>query len=292
MSAAPSLPRARPAPAFEHFRAEPMTAAIGAEIEGVDLNAPLDEAVQEEFRLALYHFHVIAFRDQFLEDEAHLALARVFGEPEIHPIKAALGNPEVLADIVDTEDSVPDRDGWHTDVTYQPRPPSAAVLRCKETPAAGGDTLWANMQLAYQKLSEPMKQMIDGLTGHHATGGGFADYVRRHLPEEIANKVMEIVGDGAHHPIVRTHPVTGEKSLFVDQSYLSRIDGLPDEEGKFLLGFLASRVDDVSIQCRFHWTEGAVVVWDERSTQHSGSADHRGLARVLRRCTIEGEIPA
>ena len=292
MPAPSPLPPARPVPRFQHFRAAPMTAAIGAEIEGVDLNAPLDEAVQEELRLALYHFHVIAFRDQFLDDEAQLALARVFGEPEVHPIKAALGNPEVLADIVDTEDSVPDRDGWHTDVTYQARPPSAAVLRCKETPSAGGDTLWANMQLAYQKLSEPMKQMIDGLTGHHATDGGFVDYIRRHLPEEIANKVMDLVGDGAHHPIVRTHPVTGEKSLFVDQSYLSRIDGLPEEEGKFLLDFLASRVDDVSIQCRFHWTKGAVVVWDERSTQHSGSADHRGLARVLRRCTIEGEIPA
>ena len=292
MSAAPTVPHARPTPVFEHFRAEPMTASIGAEIEGLDLKAPLDEAVQEELRAALYHFHVIAFRDQFVDDEAHLSLARVFGEPEVHPIKAALGNPELLADIVDTEDSVPDRAGWHTDVTYQKRPPAAAVLRCEETPEAGGDTLWANMQLAYRKLSEPMKAMLEGLTGHHATDGGFVDYIRRHLPKEMADKVMELVGDGAHHPLVRTHPVTGEKSLFVDQSYLSTIDGLPDEEGRFLLDFLASRVDDVSIQCRFHWTKGAIVVWDERSTQHSGSADHRGLARVLRRCTIEGETPA
>ncbi len=292
MSQAPSLPPARPAPAFRYFRATPMTAAIGAEIEGIDLKAPLADAVQEELRLALYHFQVIAFRDQFLDDEAQLALARVFGEPEVHPIKKALGHPEVLADIVDTEDSVPDRDGWHTDVTYQARPPSAAVLRCEETPEAGGDTLWANMQLAYQKLSEPMKTLIGGLTGHHATDGGFVDYLRRHLQEEVADKVMEIVGDGAHHPLVRTHPVTGEKSLFVDASYLSKIDGLPEEEGKFLLEFLASRVEDVSIQCRFRWTKGAVVVWDERSTQHSGSADHRGRRRVLRRCTIEGEVPA
>lgn len=292
MAAEPSVPAARPMPRFVHLQANPMTASIGAEIEGVDLNAPLSEDLQEELRTALYHFHVIAFRDQFLDDDGHLALARVFGEPEVHPIKAAFGNPEVLADIVDTEDSVPDRDGWHTDVTYQKRPPAAAVLRCEQTPEAGGDTLWANMQLAYDKLSEPMKAMIDGLTGQHATEGGFIDYIRRHLPKERVDKVMEIVGDGAHHPLVRTHPITGRKSLFVDQSYLASIDDLPKEEGEFLLDFLASRVDDVSIQCRFHWTKGAVVVWDERSTQHAGSADHRGRPRHLRRCTIEGEIPA
>lgn len=286
------MPDSASDPRFEHFHASPMTAALGAEIEGLDLNAPLGEDVQAELRAALARFHVLAFRGQAIDDEAQLALAGVFGEPEVHPIRAALGAPVVLHDIVDTEDSVPDRDGWHTDVTYMQRPPSAAVLRCEETPESGGDTLWANMQLAYRKLSAPIRSLIDGLRGHHSTEHGFLDYIRRHLPAEAAEQIMQHVGRGASHPLVRTHPVSGEKILFVDKSYLATIEDLPESESRFLLDFLASRVDDVSIQCRFRWTKGAVVVWDERSTQHSGSADHRGRPRHLRRCTIEGEIPA
>ncbi len=281
-----------PTTAYSTFRVTPVTAALGAEIDRIDLNSPLAETTQDELRAALGEHLVLFFRDQHIDDEGQLALARCFGEPEVHPIRGALGDPSVLHDIVDTEDSEPDRAGWHTDVTYMQRPPSTAILRCEQTPDAGGDTLWANMQLAYQKLSDGMKHFIGGLQGFHATDGGFVDYVRRHLPSDSADKVMEAVGKGSTHPIVRTHPDTGRQSLFVDQSYLSRIEGLGKDESRYLLDFLASRVSDVSIQCRFHWTKGAVAVWDERSTQHSGSADHRGSARALRRCTIGGEQPA
>jgi len=277
---------------YSCFRVTPATAALGAEIDGVDLNEPLSEATRAELRRALDQYLVLFFRDQQIDDEAQLALAACFGEAEVHPIRGALGDPSRLHDIVDTPDSVPDRAGWHTDVTYMARPPSAAILRCEQTPEAGGDTLWANMHLAYEKLSEGMQHYLDGLQGFHSTDGGFVDYIQRHLPADAVEKVMNAVGSGATHPIVRTHPRTGRKSLFVDQSYLSRIEGLPKEESRFLLSFLASRVNDVSIQCRFRWTQGAVGIWDERSTQHSGSADHRGQARTLRRCTIEGEAPA
>ncbi|MEM9174578.1 MAG: TauD/TfdA family dioxygenase [Myxococcota bacterium] len=273
------------------FRLEPATAALGAYVEGLDLHAPLDEPVRDALRAALAEHLVLFFYDQHLDDDAQLALAGCFGEAEVHPIRGALGDPSLLHDIVDTPDSVPDRDGWHTDVTYMARPPAVAILRCEETPEAGGDTLWANMQLACDKLSDSMKTYVDGLEGFHTTDGGFVDYIRRHLPADVARKIMDHVGPGVHHPIVRTHPVTGKKSLFVDQSYLSRIEGLPEEEGRFLLDFLSSRCNDVSIQCRFHWREGAVAVWDERATQHSGAADHRGATRRLRRCTIEGERP-
>ena len=273
------------------FRLTPATAALGAYVEGIDLNEPLEEKAREELRAALAEHLVLFFYDQHIDDDAQLALAGCFGEAEVHPIRGALGDPSLLHDIVDTPESEPDRDGWHTDVTYMERPPAAAILRCEETPDAGGDTLWANMQLAYEKLSESMKTYIAGLEGFHATDGKFTEYIHRHLPADIVEKIMNHVGRGVLHPIVRTHPVTSRKALFVDQSYLSRIEGLPNDESRYLLDFLSSRSNDVSIQCRFHWRKGAVAVWDERATQHSGAADHRGMARTLRRCTIAGERP-
>lgn len=281
-----------PIPSYSSFNVQPVTAALGAEIDGIDLNQPLPENAQTELRSALSEFLVLFFRDQYIDDKAQLALAHCFGEPEVHPIRGALGDPSTLHDIIDTAESEPDRDGWHTDVTYMEIPPAAAILRCEETPAAGGDTLWANMRLAYDKLSPGMKEYLVDLKGFHATDGGFVDYIRRHLGEEACEKIMAVVGTGVLHPIVRTHPHSPDKSLFVDQSYLSRIDGLSKDESRFVLEFLSSRVNDISIQCRFRWTKGAVAIWDERATQHSGSADHRGTPRTLRRCTIAGERPA
>ena len=277
---------------YSTFRTSPVTAALGAEIDGIDLNAPLKEVMQAELRDALSEHLVLFFRDQFINDEAHLALASCFGEPEVHPIRGALGDPSPLHDIIDTTKSEPDRDGWHTDVTYMERPPCAAVLRCEDTPSAGGDTLWANMQLAYDKLSDGMKTYLADLQGFHATDGGFIDYIQRHLPEDAVEKIMKAVGTGTSHPLVRTHPVSGRKSLFVDQAYLGKIEGISKGESGSMLEFLSSRVQDVSIQCRFHWTTGAVAIWDERATQHSGAADHRGSARILRRCTVAGERPS
>jgi taurine dioxygenase len=276
---------------YTTFSATPVTAALGAEIDGIDLKKPISKAAEGELRSALSEFLVLFFRDQHIDDDAQLALAGCFGQPEVHPIRGALGDPSTLHDIVDTAESEPDRDGWHTDVTYMERPPKAAILRCEQTPEAGGDTLWANMYLAYDKLSSGMKQYLADLQGFHSTDGGFIDYVRRHLSEEACEKVMAAVGTGASHPIVRTPRDGNRKSLFVDQAYLNRIEGLSKDESRFMLEFLASRVDDISIQCRFRWTKGAVAVWDERATQHSGSSDHRGNPRSLRRCTIEGERP-
>lgn len=276
---------------YQTFRVTPVTAALGAEISEIDLNASLTDDTRIELRRALGEHLVLFFRDQHIDDDAHLALASCFGEAEVHPIRGALGDPARLHDIVDTAESEPDRGGWHTDVTYMERPPSAAILRCEQTPDAGGDTLWANMHLAYDKLSDGLKEYIAPLSGMHTTDGGFIDYIERHLPADAVEKIMKVVGRGVVHPIIRTHPETARKSLFVDQAYLSKIDGLPKDESKFLLAFLASRVNDVSIQCRMRWTKGAVAIWDERCTQHSGSADHRGHPRTLRRCTIAGERP-
>ena len=276
---------------YSTFSVRPVTAALGAEILDIDLNAPLAEETKAELRSALWQHLVLFFRDQHIDDEHHLALARCFGEPQVHPIQSALGRSDPLEDIIDTPESVPDRAGWHTDVTYMQRPPMAAVLRCEVAPDFGGDTLWANMYLAYEKLSDGMKRYLVDLRGFHATDMRFLDYLKRHLPEEASEKVMGAVGAGSSHPLVRTHPETGLKALFVDRSFMVRIEGLEREESSFLHDFLASRVNDISISCRFDWTKGAVAVWDERVTQHAGSADHKGSHRVLRRCTIAGDRP-
>ena len=276
---------------YRSFQALPVTAALGAEIQGLDLRMPLEDAVRSDLRDALNEHRVLFFRDQHLDDEHHLALASCFGEPEVHPIRGALGDPAKLHDIIDTPDSVPDRDGWHTDVTYMAQPPGAAILRCLVTPDYGGDTVWANMALAYEKLSDGMKSYLEGLEGFHATDASFKTYLRTHLPEDACEKILAAVGDGVLHPLVRTHPETGAKALFVDRSFMTHIDGLSKDESRFLHDFLASRADDMNIQCRFQWRQGDVAVWDERTTQHAGVADHAGSERILRRCTVSGERP-
>ena len=281
----------RPTGTYSSLQCQPLTAALGATVVGVDLNESLGEDVKQDLRNARCEHLVLFFRGQHIDDEHHLALAECFGEPEVHPIRSALGDSSKLHDIVDTSDSLPDRDGWHTDVTYMERPPSIAILRCLVTPEYGGDTVWANMILAYDKLSDGMKVYLDGLKGFHATDASFNDYIRTHLPEEACEKVIAAVGSGVEHPLVRTHPETGAKALFVDRSFMTHIEGLGRDESRFLHEFLASRAHDLNIQCRFKWAVGDVAVWDECATQHAGIADHAGSERILRRCTVAGERP-
>lgn len=269
----------------------PMTAAIGAEILGVDLSAALEPELQEQLRAALGEHLVLFAREQHLDDDAHLALARVFGEPMVHPFERAAGRTEPLHRIVDRAGSTPDRAGWHTDDSYLERPPSVAVLRSLMVPEAGGDTAWANMVLAYEKLSESMRRYLDPLRGVHATDGALLDYLRQHFPPDLVARASSAVGRGATHPIVRTHPETGRKAIYLEPNFMKRIEGLPQRESDFVCRFLASLANDVSIQCRFKWSEGDVAIWDERMTQHIGSADHAGQKRVLARCTVLGERP-
>ena len=160
-------------------------------------------------------------------------------------------------------------------------------------PEAGGDTAWCNMVLAYERLSGEMRNFLDGQYGFHATDGGLVDYVREHLPtDRVADAISEI-GSGASHPIVRTHPETGRRALYFEPNFMRRVIGLNEAESGFVCSFLAARVvEDVSLQCRFRWQAGDVAIWDERTTQHIGSADHAGELRVLKRCTVIGERPS
>jgi taurine dioxygenase len=209
----------------------------------------------------------------------------------IHPFERAMGRTDPLHSIVDRPEDTPDRAGWHTDDSYLERPPAYAILRCDVAPEVGGDTAWCNMVLAYERLSAEMRAFLDGQRGFHATDGRLIDYVRDHLPaDRIADAITEI-GSGASHPIVRTHPETGRRALYFEPNFMKRVIGLSEAESRFVCEFLAARVGDVSLQCRFRWEAGDVAIWDERTTQHVGSADHAGELRVLKRCTVIGERP-
>jgi len=274
------------------MRCEPLTAAIGARVDDVDLRAPITPALAAELRDALDRHLVLGFRDQSIDDEHQIALARVWGEPEVHPIREAMGNDEVLSDITDAPEDMPNRAGWHTDVTYMKRPPRAAVLRGVEIPPTGGDTVFANMIWAFDRLSPRMQTYLDGLTVEYRAEVGFEEWVRTNLGDEIAEKAIAVVGDGSVHPIVRTHQRTGQKILFFDKAYGHGIPDVTDDESEMLMAWLTTRAEDPSIQCRWSWQTGDVLVWDETATQHFGANDHAGHSRTIRRLTIEGPVPS
>lgn len=269
----------------------PSTRAIGAEVVGLDLRAPLSRSSLEAIREGLLAHHVLFFRDQHLDDETHVALAKALGEPMIHPFERAMGRTDPIHTIVDRPGDEPDRAGWHTDDSYLERPPAYAILRCEVAPEAGGDTGWCNMVMAFERLSPALQGFLEGLEGIHETDGGLLDYLRKHLPADRIEEVLSAIGPGASHPIVRTHPDSGRRALFFEPNFMKRIVGLGDLESRFVCDLLAAQVQDVSLQCRFRWHAGDLAIWDERTTQHVGSADHAGERRVMRRCTVIGERP-
>lgn len=274
-------------------RFEKLTAAIGAEVRDVRLvDAVGRPEVRAQLRAALAEHQVLAFRDQHLDDDEHVAVASIFGEPSIHPIARALGRTSPIEQIVDSPTKPPDREGWHTDAPFLPTPPDVAVLRAVTVPDAGGDTLWASMTAAYDALSAPMRAALDGLRVTYPPQQGLVDFVRAHLGDEMAEQVRELVGEGAVHPLVCTHPVTGRRLVYFARGFAGGIEGMHADESALLLPWLESLATRPGIQCRWRWHAGDVVVWDERATQHSGAADHRGLDREIRRVLVGGSAPA
>lgn len=272
---------------------EPLTAAIGAEVTGLSLKEVVsDPAAQAWIRDALRDHLVLGFREQFLDDETHVALAATFGQAQVHPIAEALGRTEPMEDIVDDATKLPDRDGWHTDAPFMPQPPKVAILRALKVPSSGGDTLWANMYAAYDSLSDTMKSMLEDVGVHYPPQAGLVEYVREHLGAEAAEQVAELAGDGARHPIVLKRTAAGRKALYFADGFAESIVGLNRNENDALWSFLRYLPAMPNIQCRWRWHEGDVVIWDERATQHFGAADHRGQERVMRRVLVTGDTPS
>lgn len=277
--------------AEEHAHAEseltiaPLTPAVGAEISGVDLGSPDIANSIPAIRAALLNHGVIFFRDQELTQEQHIAFARHFGELEVHPATPKdQPNPEVLR-IAHGPKSRGQENNWHSDVTWREEPSLGSILLAREVPEVGGDTLFANMHLAYERLSEQMKRFCEELTAVHDISRVFAKRLGK-APEELHDKYPPM-----RHPVIRTHPETGQRVIYVNTAFTSHIDGLSTNESRWLLDHLYATAADLEIQCRFRWRAGSVAFWDNRVCQHLAASDYFPARRVMERVTIAGDVP-
>lgn len=271
----------------------PLSPTIGAEVTGVSLAEPLDDATQAELHRALLEWKVLFFRDQHLTRDQHLALAGRWGELESHPFASATS---VLPGQRDDQPTVmrfekgPTVSGyenvWHSDVTWRERPSLGSILRAVEVPAVGGDTLWADMGAAYDCLEDDVKARIDGLTAVHDWWDSFG----ANMPTDRRDALRPAFPP-QEHPVVRTHPETGRRTLYVNAIFTQHIVGLPPDESAELLDLLYRQAAVPEYQCRFRWTPGSIALWDNRSTQHYAVSDYFPQRRVMERVTIAGDRP-
>jgi taurine dioxygenase len=263
----------------------PLTPAIGAEILGIDLGSADIAARIPEIRAALLSHGVIFFREQDITTAQHIAFARAFGELEIHPATPKdQPNREVLR-IEHGPKSRGQENAWHSDVTWREEPSLGSILLAREVPDCGGDTLFANMHLAYERLSDPMKAFCEGLTAVHDIARVFAKRLGKR-PEELHDTYPPM-----RHPVIRTHPETGERAIYVNTAFTSHIEGLAESESRWLLDHLFATAKDAEIQCRFRWQAGSVAFWDNRVCQHFAASDYFPARRVMERVTIAGDKP-
>jgi taurine dioxygenase len=268
----------------------PLSGVIGTVVGGADLHAPLDAATAHLLRDALHERSVLFFHGQDLTEDEQLVFASTFGPVGQYPLTKMFGGTAMTSTIEDTADSPPDADGWHTDVTWVAEPPAYAVLNAKVIPERGGDTLWTSLFAAYDALSPVMQQLCCRLTVRHHAGPDFRERATRAAGEEMAERIVAEFPP-VEHPLVRTHPVTGRRALFVAGGFMDQVVGMHRAESDALLGFLARHVENPNFQVRWRWTEGDVAVWDEASTNHRALSDHAPAHRVMRRCTVDGARP-
>ena len=271
---------------YRHFTLEPLSPTVGAEIGGVDLGRPLDDATLAELRRALLEYKVIFFRDQDITTEEHLAFARRFGELEVHPFAPHKdGYPEVL--LLEKNDQVGGYENvWHSDVTWRLQPSLGSVLRALEVPQVGGDTLFCDMYAAYDGLDDDVRASLEGLRAVHDftyTFGRLLD------ADTLAKRQKEF--PPAFHPVVRTHPETGRKALYVNAAFTSHLEGRSRAESRELLDRLYRQATVPEYQCRFRWRPGSIAFWDNRAVQHYAASDYWPQRRVMERVTIIGDTP-
>jgi taurine dioxygenase len=264
---------------------KPLSPRIGAEIHGVDLRDELSDQTIAEIRDALLRRKVIFFRDQHITTAQHIAFARRFGELEIHPATPKTQEHAEVLFIAHGPDSRGRENNWHSDVTWREAPSLGSVLRAREVPEVGGDTLFADMEAAYEGLSPAMKDWVCSLTATHDIARVFAGRLGK-TPEELHEKYPP-----QHHPVVRTHPETGRRSLYVNTGFTTHIDGLSTKESDWLLAHLYSQATLPEYQCRFVWQADSIAFWDNRSCQHYAASDYFPARRVMERVTVAGSKP-
>lgn len=273
-------------PAEAPFAIAPLTPAIGAEISGIDLRDLPDDAALAALRRALLDWKVLFFRDQNIARAQHIAFARLFGELEIHPLTPkGQPDPEVLR-IVHDENFKGSENVWHSDVTWRPEPSLGSILRAVEVPSTGGDTLFADMGAAFDGLPDAVKEKVCGLTAVHDFLHAFGPLFPPEQHDEIRRKHPP-----QEHPVIRSHPETGRRLIYVNAAFTDHIAGMDREESRKLLDLLYAQARVPEYQCRFRWTPDAVAFWDNRACQHYAVSDYWPQRREMERVTICGDRP-
>jgi taurine dioxygenase len=274
---------------YAHIEVRPIAGALGAEIHGVDVARQLSAEVVTEIRQALLDHLVIFLRNQKLTPQQQLAFASAFGEPMEYPQLKGLPECPLITPVVKLPRERVNFGGiWHSDTTYLERPPMASMLYAIETPAYGGDTLFANQYLAYESLSEGLKHGLAGLTGISSSLKADASKTREDALRAAGaeNKVLI-----AEHPVVRTHPETGRRALYVNVGHTTCFKDWTEEESRMLLEYLFRHQVKPEFTCRFRWEPGSLAFWDNRCTQHNPVNDYHGFKRVMHRVTLAGDRP-
>ncbi len=267
-----------------------LSPSIGAELLDVDLKKPLTDSLKDEIYQALLVYKVIFFREQDLTIEEHMDFAKNFGELEIHPFTINDERyPEVLK-ITHNEKSKGRENTWHSDVTWRLEPSLGSILRMKESPKVGGDTLFADMYAAYEDLSDEVKEKLDGAIAVH----DFAGFRKRLEKNGVSEEEIEAFNKKypmPEHPVIRTHPDTGKKLIYVNAAFTQYIKDWDAEESSKMLRFLYSRAATPEYQCRFVWEDDSIAFWDNRSVQHYAASDYWPQVRRVERVTIVGDRP-
>ena len=279
------------------FTEEPMSPTIGAEIGNIDLAAPLDEGQYEALRAALCKHKLLVFRDQDITPAQQVALARRFGELEVHPVfPHHPDHPELV--MLGGDSKIPGRENvYHSDVSWRARPSMGSMLRCIDCPKVGGDTLWVNMAAAYARLPEATRQSLEGLLAVHDLLPAFG---MRMTPEERASRRAAF--PPVMHPVVRTHPETGERVLYVNEAFTTHlVNYIEKHEVRFGFDFRLAEMDLMQYlfrqaavpeyQVRLKWRPNTIAFWDNRSTQHYAIQDYFPAPRRMLRATIIGDLP-
>lgn len=274
------------------IQARKVSGALGAELSGIDLAQPLSGDAAAQIRRLFLEHQVIFFRDQPLAPAQYMAFAQAFGEPVEYPlVKGLEGFPKIIEVKKLEHERAAFGAIWHTDTAYLERPPMGSMLLAREIPPYGGDTLFASMTAAYDALSAGMKRMLEGLKAVNSSTKADAsktreDRIKSSGTEEARREFS------AEHPVVRTHPETGRKALYVNRGHTVRFAGMTEDESRPLLEFLYQHAINPEFTCRFAWQVGSIAFWDNRCAQHNPVNDYHGFRRVMHRITLAGDVPA
>jgi taurine dioxygenase len=267
-----------------------LSGALGAEIEGVDLRQPVDTSLARAIRQVLLDHQVIFLRDQELTSEQFMLFAQAMGQPVEYPfVKGIEGHPCII-EVKKLEHERVNFGGiWHSDTTYLETPPMGSMLLAREVPPYGGDTLFSNQYLAWESLSPTMQRMLEGLVAINSSAKADVSKTREDRIKSDGKQAQ--VEYRSEHPLVRTHPETGRKALFVNVAHTAGIKGLSEAEGRALLDFLFEHQNKVEFTCRFVWRAHSLAFWDNRCTQHNPVNDYHGFRRIMHRITLQGDRP-